>query len=455
MTARPDTAQPRPQLRWRDAIAIIVGIVIGAGIFKTPSMVAGATADGGWAITAWIAGALVSLAGALCYAELATAYRHAGGDYHVLTRAYGRDASFLYAWARATVINTGAIALLAFVFGDYVSTIFPLGNGSGAIWAAVIVTLLTAVNIVGLRAATRTQNWLTVIEVAGLAAVVVAGIAASPALAPAASATGGAFSTTPSAGVFGLAMVFVLLTYGGWNEAAYLSAELQGGKRAIIPVLLASIAIITVAYVAVNLALLHGLGLAGLAASKAPGADVMNVAFGSVGSHLLALFVAISALTSINATMIVGARTNYAMGRDWPALRFMGGWHVARGAPVASFVVQGIIALALVGFGALQHDGFEAMVEFTAPVFWTFLLLVGVALFVLRAKDGEAERPFRVPLYPLTPILFCAACAWLAWSSIAYAASRNAIRVSLIVMALGVGAWLLTRLHSRRWARND
>ena len=116
-----DAAAPQPSLRRRDGVGIIVGIVIGAGIFKTPSMVAGTTADGGWAIAAWIAGALLSLAGALCYAELASAYRHAGGDYHFLTRAYGRDASFLYAWARATVINTGAIALLAFVFGDYVS----------------------------------------------------------------------------------------------------------------------------------------------------------------------------------------------------------------------------------------------------------------------------------------------------------------------------------------------
>jgi amino acid transporter len=441
---------PQPRLRWRDAVAIIVGIVIGAGIFKTPSIVASTTADGGWAIAAWVTGALVSLAGALCYAELATAYRHAGGDYHFLTRAYGRDASFLYAWARATVINTGAIALLAFVFGDYVSTLFPLGKASGAIWAAVIVTVLTAVNIVGLRASARTQNWLTVIEVGGLGAIVVAGLAAAPALPQAMPALGGAFSHTPSPGVFGLAMVFVLLTYGGWNEAAYLSAELRGGKRAIMPVLLVSVAIITVAYLAVNLALLHGLGLAGLAASKAPGADVMDRAFGIVGSQFIALLVAISALTSINATMIVGARTNYAMGRDWPALRFMGGWHAARGAPVASFIVQGIVALALVLFGALQHDGFEAMVEFTAPVFWTFLFLVGLAVFVLRARDGGAERPFRVPLYPLTPIVFCAACAWLAWSSIVYAASRNAIRVSLLVMAFGVGAWLVTRLHARR-----
>ena len=443
-----DAAVPQPSLRRRDGVGIIVGIVIGAGIFKTPSMVAGTTGDGGWAIAAWIAGALLSLAGALCYAELASAYRHAGGDYHFLTRAYGRDASFLYAWARATVINTGAVALLAFVFGDYVSTVVPLGAKSGAVWAAIIVVLLTTLNIVGLRASARGQNWLTVIEVAGLGAVVLAGLLLPSTLTDA-SLPAATLRNMPAPGLLGLAMVFVLLTYGGWNEAAYLSAELRGGKRAIVPVLVVSIAIITIVYLAVNLALLHGLGLSGLAASKAPGADVMGRAFGTAGGNLIALVVAVSALTSINATMIVGARTNYAMGRDWPALRFMSGWHAARGVPVTSFVVQGAIALALVAFGALQHDGFEAMVEFTAPVFWSFLFLVGVSLFVMRARDGGAERPFRVPLYPLTPLVFCAACAWLAWSSIAYAASRNAIRVSLIVMAVGLCAWLLTRLHAR------
>ena len=446
MSVSVDTPQPR--LRRRDAVAIVVGIVIGAGIFKTPSLVAGTTGDAGWVIVAWCAGALVSLAGALCYAELAAAYRHAGGDYHFLTRAYGRDASFLYAWARATVINTGAIALLAFAFGDYVTTLVPLGPASGAIWAATIVIALTCVNIVGLRASASTQNWLTLVEVTGLVAVAAAGIVVSNG-GSASAGLGAVFTRTPSPGVFGLAMVFVLLTYGGWNEAAYLSAEVRGGRRAILGVLLVSLTIIAVAYLAVNLALLNGLGLAGLAASKAPGADVMNRAFGALGGQLIALFVAVSTLTSINATMIVGARTNYAMGRDWPALRFMSGWHAVRAVPIVSFVVQGIVALALVGFGALQHDGFEAMVEFTAPVFWAFLFLVGLALFVLRAKDADAERPFRVPLYPFTPILFCAACAWLTWSSIAYAVSRDAIRVSLTVMAFGVFAWLLTRAHAR------
>ena len=430
-----------PLLRRRDAVAIIVGIVVGAGIFKTPSMVAGVTGDVGWMMAAWVLGALISLAGALCYAELAAAYPNVGGDYHYITRAYGRHVSFLYAWARAMVINTGAIALLAFVFGEYMAHLIPLGAKGGAIWAAVIVVVLTAINVAGLQASARIQNVLTVIELAGLAAVVVAGF-----MAPAAGvASPAAFSTSPPLGLMGLAMVFVLLTYGGWNEAAYISAELRGGRRAIVTVLVVSLVIIAAAYVAVNAALLNGLGLKGLADSKASAAEVMQRTFGTLGAQGIALFVAIAALTSINATMIVAARTNYAMARDWTALRFMGGWHSERGTPVAAHLVQGAISLALIAFGALQHDGFEAMVEFTAPVFWTFLLLVGIALFLLRARDGQAERPFRVPLYPLTPIVFCLACAWLAWSSVTYAASRDAVHVSLIVMAVGAGALLITR----------
>ena len=439
-----DSGTPQPLLRQRDAIAIIVGIVVGAGIYKTPSMVAGVTGDAGWALVAWALGALVSLAGALCYAELATTYPHAGGDYHFLTRAFGRNLSFLYAWARATVINTGAIALLAFVFGDYMARVIPLGPAGGALWGAAIVIVLTAINIVGLRASAHTQNWLTIVEVAGLVAIVLAALVAPP-VAGAAGVFSGAFTSTPALGLFGLSMVFVLLTYGGWNEAAYISAELRGGRRAIVPVLIASLAILAALYIAVNVALLDGLGLKGLADSKAPAAELMGRAFGNAGANALALFVALAALTSINATMIVGARTNYAMGRDWPALRFMGGWHAERGTPVMAFMVQGAIALALVGFGALQHDGFEAMVEFTAPVFWTFLFLVGIALFRLRGRDRGVERPFRVPLYPITPIVFCAACAWLAYSSVTYAMSRSAVHVSLLVMAVGVVALLVTR----------
>ena len=262
-----------------DGVSIIVGIVVGVTIFKSPPLIF-SNVHGPWGMVgAWSLGGVLSLAGALCYAEMAAAYRHVGGDYHYLTRAYGRHVSFLYAWARATVINPGAIALLAFVFGEYMARVIPLENIGAAWWAASIVIVLALLNVAGLRATARTQNVLTVIEVTGLAAIVVAGFSAT-AGGPADPAP---FSSSPPLSMLGLAMVFVLLTYGGWNEAAYIAAELKGGRRAIVTVLVVSIAIIAAAYVAVNAALLHGLALKGLAESKAPAADVLQRAFGTLG----------------------------------------------------------------------------------------------------------------------------------------------------------------------------
>ena len=451
MTHEPATlaiATPQRLLRRVDAIAIIVGIVIGAGIYKTPSAVAEIAGDGGWAIALWLLGAVVSFMGALCYAELATTYPDAGGDYHFLTRAFGRNVSFLYAWARATVITTGAIALLAFVFGDYVSTIAPLGSRSSAWWAAFVVIALTAVNIAGLRMSVRAQNVLTAIEVMGLVAVVVAGLVgrAPPVIEPA------PFTATPDAGKLGAAMIFVLLTYGGWSESAYIARELKG-RSAIVDSLLASLAIIAIAYVAVNAALLNGLGFLGLSAARAPAVDLMARAFGPGGATALAAFVAVATLTSINATMIVGARSDYAIGRDWPALAYLGRWNRQRAAPIAAFVVQAAIALSLIAFGSMQFDGFEAMVNFTAPVFWGFLLLVGLALFMLRIRDPHTPRPFHVPLYPVTPILFCVSCAFLLYSSLEYAASNGAVHVALWLMATGFVALGIVCASSRRAQR--
>lgn len=422
------------KLHTTGAVAIVVGVVIGAGIFKTPAMVAGITQDAGWLVAVWVLGALLSLAGALCYAELCAAHPHAGGDYHVLTRAYGKRVSFLYAWSRAMVINTGSIALLAYVFGDYMSRVLDLGAHSAPIWAVAVIVLLTAANVVGLGIAARLQTVLVLLLLAGLATVVYAGFSSATAV----TVPTEAFVRTPSPGLFGLAMVFVLLTFGGWNEAAYISSEVHGGPRAIVRVLIVSLAIIAAVYLLVNLALLWGLGLEGMAASKAAGADVLGRRFGPWAERLLGLLVAIAALTSINSTMIVGARTNYALGRDWALLRHLGRRRSGRGTPVNGYFVQAALSLALVAFGAFQADGFEAMVEFTAPVFWAFLCLVGLSVFLLRRRHPEIERPFRVPLYPLTPIVFSLACGWLTWSSIAYAASQQAVHVSLLVMLAGI-----------------
>ena len=444
----PDSPAPAKMLRLLhplSAVALIVGIVIGAGIFKTPSLVAGISGDAGWALVLWLAGALISIIGALCYAELCTTYPNAGGDYHFLHRAFGRNISFIYGWSRATIINTGSIALLAFVFGDYMSTLVNLGAYSSAIWALVIVLLLTAVNLAGIHASSQMQNWLTVTEIIGLLAVVVAGFWVD---APSSGAIQW-FAQAPAPAQWGLCLVFVLLTFGGWNESAYISAELKGGPRTMVWVILASMVALTVIYLLVNKALLLGLGLSGLSQSKTAAGDLLGLAFGPWAQKALGLFVAIAALTSINATMFVGARTNFAVGSDWKALRKLGQWQVDIGSPKQALLMQAVISIGLIALGTQEADGFSAMVEFTAPVFWGFLFLVGLSLLWLRQTDAHAVRPFKVPLYPVLPLIFCAVCAWLTYSSITYAISQKAIHVSMWLIASGVLALLILRVREK------
>ena len=450
-----ERAQPQPTLRLREAVAIIVGIVIGAGIFKAPSLVAQFTGSTEWMIAAWVAGGVVSLIGALCYAELAAAWPHAGGDYHFLQRAYGRRVAFLFAWARFSVITTGSIALLAFVFGDYMSAVLPLGTYSAALWGALAVVVLTWLNARGIHASASAQSWLTLAEVLGLVLVIAAGLwmwssSVHRMPMPDGAASAGAVSAMPGLGMLGLAMVFVLLTYGGWNEAAYLSAELRGSRRGILHALVISLALITVLYLLVNGAYVYGLGIQGMAKSEAVAADLLRVAFGRTGETLIAIMVAVAALTSINATMIVGARTNFAVGRDWPQLHWLGRWEGARGVPAVALYAQSALALALVVLGGRLRSGFQTMVDYTAPVFWTFFLLCTLALIVLRRKEPAAERPFNVPLYPLLPLLFAAVCAYMLWSSLVYVKAGALVGVGVLAVGGLLLAWLeLTRPRGR------
>lgn len=436
---------PRPTLTVRDAVAIIVGIVVGAGIFRTPAVVAANAPNETIVLLAWVLGGIVSCVGALCYAELATAYPHAGGDYHFLTRAYGKPVSFLFAWARLSVIQTGSIALLAFVFGDYASQLFALGPNSTALYAVLMVVGLTVLNIAGVRQGTGTQNVLTTVEVLGVLLVIAAGVSvvSIPGAPRAEAAPAGASSS------FGLMMVFVLLTYGGWNEAAYVSAELRDSRRAMVRSLVRSILLITVLYVVANWAYLRALGLEGTAGSSAVAADVLRRALGEQGAAVISVLVAIAALTSANASVFTGARTNYAWGRDVPRFAFLGRWSDRAGTPTGGLLVQGAVALLLVVLGTLTRNGFETIVEYTAPVFWFFFLLAGIALFVLRRRDPDAPRPFRVPLYPWTPLLFCLTSAYLLYSSLAYTGVGALVGVAV----LGAGALMLAAIRPRRSVR--
>jgi amino acid transporter len=229
-------------------------------------------------------------------------------------------------------------------------------------------------------------------------------------------------------------MVFVLLTYGGWSETVYLSMELKGSPRRMGTIMVCGLLIVAVLYLLANIAFLRTLGLEGIAGSDAVAAEVMRRAMGEPGAAVISLVVAIAALTSANATAITGARSTYALGQSFPGLGWLGHWHGRRETPGNALIAQGGVALILVLAGAFARDGFALAVDYTAPVFWAFLLLVGLGLFVLRIREPDVERPFRVPLYPVLPALFCLTCGYMLWSSVTYTGAGALVGIAVLVI---------------------
>jgi amino acid transporter len=443
--ASPAANVPRASLSVFDGVAIMVGIVVGIGIFKTPPLVAANVGSETAFIGVWLLGGVITLAGALVYAELAATYPSTGGEYHFLARAFGQSTGFLFAWARISVIQTGAIAAVAFVFGDYAQQIHSLGPAGAALYAGIVLIGLTLLNVAGTFHSKRAQNLFTTLTVLAMLAVALVGLTATSAAAPGEPAPAAPLvaSSAGAGGTPGLAMIFILLTYGGWNEAAYLSAEVRDTRRDMVRVLVFGTAAIVTVYVLVNMAFLQVLGLEALRGSDAVGADMMRRALGDEAAVLLSAVICCTAISTLNATIFTGARVYHALGADMLPLRALGRWNERGNHPRTAILVQSAIALALVAFGAFMKDGFQAMVEYTAPVFWLFLLLVGIAFFVLRRRDPHRERPFRTPLYPLKPALFCLTCAYLLYSSIAYTGLGALVGVA--VLLLGVPLLLLVR----------
>jgi APA family basic amino acid/polyamine antiporter len=431
---------PRASLSIGDGIAMMVGLIIGVGIFKLPQFVALNTDSNAAFLGLWVLGGVITLIGALVYAELAAAYPSTGGEYHFLSRALGSDVGLLFAWARTTVIQTGAIAAVAFVFGDYAQQLWPLGTYGPAIYAAASLVLLTLINLAGTYESKNAQIVFTVIEVGALLFVSFVGFAlASP-------APSAAVAPAASGGAMGLAIVFILFTYGGWNEAAYLSKDVRDVDRNMVRILIVGTLAVMALYLLINLAYLQVLGLDGMRKSNAIAADVMRAGIGPIGAVLLSLFVCCAALSTINASIFTGARVYHALGEDL-AVRSLSIWSGAGNNPRNAIYLQSAIALALIGFGASTKEGFQAMVNYTAPVFWFFLFLVGVSSIILRQREPNHSRPFRMPLYPVTPALFCLTCLYLLYSSIAYA-GKGAL-VGVAVLLLGVPLLLVARAKAR------
>jgi amino acid transporter len=445
-------------------VSIIVGIVVGTAVFRTPTLVFQNVAGPWQALGAWLLGGVLCVFGALCYAELATAYPRNGGDYEYLSRAYGRWMGFLFSWAQLAVILTGSIGVMAYALADYGANLWPIAPGAKAAVAAGAIVFLSALNLLGLTVGKTAQNILTATKVLGLGGVVAAGLWSGNAVDWRAD---GAELMGPG---LGLAMVFVLYAYGGWNDAAFIAAEVRDQHRNMPRALVVGIAAITVVYLAVNAAYLAVLGFDGVRESFTPAADVLQRAVGPWGAKAISVLVMISALGAINGMILAGSRVYATTGEDHRLFARLGRWN-SRSVPAAAVVVQALFALGLVlavgtehgqqaidrtlglvGLPALPwakyYGGFDTLLAGTAPVFWAFFLLTGVALFVLRIKDGDRPRPFSAPLYPLTPLVFCATCVYMLYSSLDYA--RTLSLIGLVPLGLGLVLYLVA---GGKWER--
>lgn len=447
----------KQHLRLRDTVSIIVGIVIGVGVYETAPFIF-MNLSGPWtAMGAWALGGVLSLIGALCYAELASAYPRSGGDYNYLSRAYGSWAGYLFGWMQIVIIATGSIGMMAFVFANYAGVLWGIGPEHGVWLAVAVVAVLSLTNIVGAFVGKWAQNILTLLKVVGLVAVIGVGIlyaAPGPWVAP---------DFVAGSGSFGLAMILILYTYGGWNDAALVAAEQSDRRRNIPRALILGTVLITVLYLLINAAYILALGFEGARASRSIAADVLARPFGDWGGRIMALMVVISALGAINGQIYTSARIHTRLGEDFKPFRWLAHWSAKGASPVHALIVQAAVTLALIilvgtnvgrgmlnfgleliGFGALDwygYGGFDTLLRCSAPFFWLFFLMTGVALFVLRFRDRDHDRPFRVPLYPVTPLIFCGTALYMLYSSTTYAGVLTL--VGGIPLFIGVILYLL------------
>lgn len=450
-------ASIKPRLGLWDAVSIIVGIVVGTSIYKSPAMIFD-KAGGPWtALGLWVLGGVLAWCGAVCYAELATTYPRDGGDYEYLNRAFGSWCGFLFAWAQITTIISGNIAIMSYAFADYAWRTWPVMKNH-MLWLTLgPIAVLSAINALGIIAGKLTQNILTIVKIIGLLSLVVVGLISTSAVAQ-------PQAVRPISPNLGLALVFVLYSYGGWAHAAYVAAEVRDERRNIPRALVLGIVGITVTYFLVNGAYLAALGFEGARISQTPAADVLELASGTWGGRAISILVMLSALGAINGMILTGTRIYAVWGADYPALSWLGAWNRRTTAPMAAIALQAVFAAILVllvgtelgrnsfdaalnvaGRNGLPwdefHGGFETLVAGSAPAFWALCLLTGVAFFVLRVRNREIERPFRVPLNPLPPLVFCATCAFMLYASAQYA--RWLSLIGIVPLAVGFMAWLI------------
>ena len=404
----------RRSLHLPDATALVIGCVIGAGIFRTAASISKHLQEPWLVMAVWVAGGFISFCGALCYAELSAAYPKTGGDYVYIKKAYGPAAGFLFGWTKIFTERVGTIAVLGFVFAEYAASVLRLSPTQTKELASLGILLLTWANIAGIHVGKGVQNLLTAVKLFALLLIIGVGLSvASAGVAPVAPAISSlSFSTLQA---FGVALVFVLWTYGGWTESAYVAEEIHDPHRNLPWSILLGLSVVTLLYLAVNWVYMRVIPLSEMPGTPLVAAEVMRRSLGPAGATVTSLMIASSAFGALNGYILTSGRILMALGQDSPLFSRLAAIHPVFATPARALGFNAAIAVLLVWVGT-----FDQIVTYSTVVISLFFAMAALAVIVLRAKDPKTPRPYRVWGYPVTPVLFVLALglfvANIAWT---------------------------------------
>lgn len=398
-----------------DGIMVVVGGIIGAGIFLNPAIVAQRLPTSTLVLLAWAIGGAIALIGALCFGELGSRRPEAGGGYVYLREAFGPLPAFLYGWTQLFIINTGGISAVAMTFAYYAGDLFGIGSGFVKPMAIGSVVLLTGINYLGIKPGSITQNIFTVLKLIAVAVLTVAGLMMFGVGTSKQTAT-----ETSTFGAWGLivamgtALIPVLFAFGGWQQANHIAAEIRNPKKNLPLTTIIGVAIVVVSYLFVNLAYVTSLGVDGLAASSAPASDVIQAIWGDFGGKLIAAGIAISTFGFVNLAILGGARVYQAMADDGLFFEKAAELHPKYRTPSFSLLIQAAWIIVLILSGS-----YAQLLDYTVFGDWIFFGLVAATLFYYRRKNlNDNDDSFRMPGYPWLPIVFILAAGFVVASSV-------------------------------------
>lgn len=419
------------------ATMMVIGGIIGSGIFLNPAVVAQRVPTVGLTLGVWALGALVALIGAFVFAELGGSRPRAGGTYAYLREAFGPLPGFLYAWALLLAIATGAAAAVAMTSAGYLLSLLGWAEHLQRPTAAAMILALTLLNIIGVRPAAWSQNLFTILKLVAIAVLVGAALFATADLVPPAAPPLEQLSG-PVWLALSAALVPVLFAFGGWQQTNFVAEEMVNPERDLPRALVMGVVCVAVCYLLVNVAYIKALGIDGLAASIAPAADTMEVIAGPGGRNLIAAGIVASTFGFLNLVLLVSPRVYQAMARDGLFFASFAQLHPRWRTPVTAILFQGAWAIGLLYWGS-----YGELLDWVVFADRIFFGAAAATIFVLRRRDGGRAAGFRVPLHPWSTLLFIAAAVYVVIGSIA-SNPGNALRGTLLLLA-GIPVFLFWR----------